>query len=43
MLPMMLAQQILNLSEYDLLEVLRKIETEDRELYQLLVEKISEL
>lgn len=43
MLPMMLAQQILNLSEYDLLEVLRQIETEDRELYQLLVEKISEL
>ena len=43
MLPMMLAQQILNLSEYDLLEVLRKIETEDRELYQLLVEKISGL
>jgi len=43
MLPMMLAQQILNLSEYDLLEVLQKIETEDRELYQLLVEKISEI
>ena len=43
MLPIMLAKKILDLSEYELLEVLRKLEMEERELYQMLVEKIEDI
>jgi hypothetical protein len=43
MLPMMLAEKILDLSKDELIKVLRQIEMEDRELYDALKEKIEDI
>lgn len=43
MLPMMLAKRILDLSEEELTKVLRQLEMEDRDLYNLLKEKIEDI
>lgn len=43
MLPMMLAKKILDLSEDELTKVLRQLEMEDRDLYNLLKEKIEDI
>lgn len=43
MLPMMLAKKILDLSEDELTKVLRQMEMEDRDLYNLLKEKIEDI
>lgn len=41
--PMILAKKILDLSEDELTKVLRQLETEDRDLYNALKEKIEDV
>lgn len=43
MLPMILADRILDLSKEELIQVLRKLEMENRELYDALREKIEDI
>lgn len=41
--PMMLAKKILDLDEQELIKVLRQLEMEDRDLYDMLKEKIEDI
>lgn len=43
MLPMILAKKILDLTEQELVKVLRQLEMDDREAYNTIQEKIAEL
>jgi hypothetical protein len=43
MLPMILAEKILDLTKQELVKVLRQLEMEDRELYDALKEKIEDI
>lgn len=43
MLPIMLAKKILDLSEDDLSKILMQLEMEERDLYNLLKEKVEDI
>ena len=43
MLPIMLANKILDMSDQELVKVLRQIEIEEPDLYELLKEKIEDV
>lgn len=43
MLPMMLAKKILELDEQQLIQILRQLEMDDREVYNILKEKIEDI
>lgn len=43
MLPMMLAKKIMDLTEQELIQVLRQLEMQEREAYEALKEKIEDL